>query len=536
MLSILRPGRGPRPRGYGIGLALILVVLAAQIVGALGGAWIAGRHMENAQIDTVTYVGRLTASDVASAANPAREAIETTVSRLELNPVDDEDDAERVAFTAMVALSDHPEVTRVLFGWSGGAYLMLERTDSGYEQTYAFSESDAARIAVYDEAFDVVEVRTTAYENQREQLWYTIPVGADGTTWMEPVVDTDTGSTRVTLSRDITDDDGEKLAVVAADVDTAVFTDALDDLPFGDGAAAYVLSAQDAVVGFPTARADEVADYIAATGDVPTAGDLGIGLLTDDLAQGETAWVDDGETVTAQGAFAKAHDLPWQIVIVSPWSALSDGLDALKGTIWWIAASTIAVTGLALLIAWRVRHPLAGLRTAATTDPLTGLLNRAELQRQGRRLLKQAHGRGGTVVVGVIDLDHFKTLNDRYGHPAGDAALTAVGARLRDQVRGTDIVARVGGDEFVVVMVLPDGVDGGGIAWRLRDDLEAAVHSRVEGGSCIGVTMGIAVTDAVSEPLGALVARADAALVEGKQTAKGRVYLAGATASAAAEV
>lgn len=94
-----------------------------------------------------------------------------------------------------------------------------------------------------------------------------------------------------------------------------------------------------------------------------------------------------------------------------------------------------------------------GLR-AAMTDPLTGLYNRRYALPQLERLLAQARAEARPLAVMVADLDHFKRINDSHGHAAGDAVLTEVGARLRDGLRSGDLLARIGGEEFLIA--LPD--------------------------------------------------------------------------------
>lgn len=109
------------------------------------------------------------------------------------------------------------------------------------------------------------------------------------------------------------------------------------------------------------------------------------------------------------------------------------------------------------------------LKEQATTDPLTGLLNRRGFSRSVEGL--QANGRMSQAAVLVIDLDHFKQINDRHGHEVGDEILAKVGASLTDNVRKQDVVARFGGEEFVVL--LPD--TDAGIARLIGERLRVAI-------------------------------------------------------------
>jgi diguanylate cyclase (GGDEF)-like protein len=96
-----------------------------------------------------------------------------------------------------------------------------------------------------------------------------------------------------------------------------------------------------------------------------------------------------------------------------------------------------------------------------TVDPLTGMLNRRGLEQAMERELVWARRYGQDLTVAMLDLDHFKQLNDRYGHPAGDAVLTGVAQFLQNRLRQTDVVGRIGGEEFVLLFPNTDMAQGG---------------------------------------------------------------------------
>jgi diguanylate cyclase (GGDEF)-like protein len=98
------------------------------------------------------------------------------------------------------------------------------------------------------------------------------------------------------------------------------------------------------------------------------------------------------------------------------------------------------------------RSRMAALETRAEIDPLTDLVNRRGLERELKRALAYVKRYGTSAVLVYLDLDGFKSVNDRHGHAAGDAVLRAVAMVLTRQVRASDLVARLGGDEFVVLL------------------------------------------------------------------------------------
>jgi diguanylate cyclase (GGDEF)-like protein len=128
------------------------------------------------------------------------------------------------------------------------------------------------------------------------------------------------------------------------------------------------------------------------------------------------------------------------------------------------------------------------------------------------------------VVVVAFDLDNFKGLNDQYGHEAGDAALSLVADVLTDASRDGDVVARTGGDEFVMVQVIPDLNYVPRVVERVREVVANTVRTQALGGAQLGITAGYSVTREGIFDLDTLMAEADSALLAGKRTDKGATY------------
>lgn len=156
------------------------------------------------------------------------------------------------------------------------------------------------------------------------------------------------------------------------------------------------------------------------------------------------------------------------------------------------------------------------------TDALTGLLNRRGLQLALQPLLDNASA-GKFVGVYLMDLDGFKPVNDTHGHEAGDVLLSQVGQRLKDAVRAGDIVARMGGDEFVVVASQLRGeTEAEQVGQKLLSCCDSPFvlpHAQVR----VGLTVGYAVSPQDGRDADALLRRADAAMYGGKHAGKGRV-------------
>jgi two-component system cell cycle response regulator len=173
----------------------------------------------------------------------------------------------------------------------------------------------------------------------------------------------------------------------------------------------------------------------------------------------------------------------------------------------------------------RLRSDLGTALELALTDPLTGLYNQRYLMRHLRGLLEGPLPR--QIAVLMIDVDHFKTVNDGFGHAVGDRALRAISDTLRANTRVFDSLARYGGEEFVVVMPGTGVDDATQAAERLREAVEALEFEPVPGQRCrLTISVGIACTgDRVSTP-DALLRIADAALYDAKHSGRNRVGLA----------
>ena len=164
-------------------------------------------------------------------------------------------------------------------------------------------------------------------------------------------------------------------------------------------------------------------------------------------------------------------------------------------------------------------YTLSEAEARAATDPLTGLPNRRRFDDHVRSLdgRRRANDRVGIL---MIDLDHFKLLNDEHGHPAGDRVLAAAARAIATSVRDVDLPARVGGEEFAVVVRDPSGAAE--VAERVRSAI-AAIDLRPDGLPLVTASVGVAVAADPTEPVRDVIARADRALLRAKRDGRDRV-------------
>ena len=164
------------------------------------------------------------------------------------------------------------------------------------------------------------------------------------------------------------------------------------------------------------------------------------------------------------------------------------------------------------------------LEELATTDALTGLCNRGHFESCGARQLAEARRRGASVGVVLADIDKFKSYNDRLGHAFGDDVLRHVAKLFQSEVREGDLVARIGGEEFVVLMPNATTEEAANAAERMRARLERDPMQPV--GEVVTASFGVTSTEDVDARLDVLLKAADDALYTSKREGRNRVSLA----------
>jgi len=165
------------------------------------------------------------------------------------------------------------------------------------------------------------------------------------------------------------------------------------------------------------------------------------------------------------------------------------------------------------------------LRRLATTDPLTGAFNRRHFLELAEKEIVRTQRHRKDLSVMMIDIDHFKKINDTYGHPAGDDAIKATVDTVRDRVRGIDVVSRFGGEEFVVM--LPETASGGGmiLAERIRQAIEEMSVFWEDKEIRFTVSIGLTTLQPGERSLEKALKRADDGLYRAKTDGRNRVVL-----------
>jgi len=196
-----------------------------------------------------------------------------------------------------------------------------------------------------------------------------------------------------------------------------------------------------------------------------------------------------------------------------------------------IIADSLATTGVLLAILYfltwklvrRVDEVQKKLKHIAVTDELTGLKNRRYIMEQIDKEYQRAARTGGTLSLILLDIDHFKRINDTYGHAVGDAVLKEVAQAMQSSLRAYDLLGRVGGEEFLIASPGSTLDDAAGLAERVRVTIKGREVMNMADPITVTVSAGITSLSEQDATTEALLARADNALYLAKQQGRDRI-------------
>jgi diguanylate cyclase (GGDEF)-like protein len=497
-------------------------------VSSIASAVLASRDAQAATRQLFGVVGDVTIERVSRYSQAADDAVSESAASLErANPVTD---TNAIASDLYERIRSSPQVGAIKVGWANGDYVELRRVGDGYAlHIVTANPTPVARLRAYNSTLGLLSEGPdpeNANYDPRTRPWYIAGMQSTETTWTDPYLLFTSHAPAVSAVRGARVG-GQVVAVVAADLLLDQLAVVLDGLPVGSGGEAFIFDSNRDVVAAPGAYTPLIDDVGRTTGRVATAVDLGVTELPrGDAAGPQGAFGQDGNYVILERTFSNPTGPNWLLHLRATRSGLAPALGAWEGTVLWAMLVSMVLVLVAVGLLLRVWGPLMGMRSRASTDALTGLPNRHELRSLGPRMVASAAADGGGICVALVDLDFFKGVNDTLGHHAGDDALVVAGQSLLDSTRARDFVARIGGDEFVVIQRV-EGDSDREIAARIdaiRNDLVGRLVEAVPGATNLGATIGYAIDRTGQRGLDALLKDADTALVRGKAVAKGAAY------------
>ena len=174
--------------------------------------------------------------------------------------------------------------------------------------------------------------------------------------------------------------------------------------------------------------------------------------------------------------------------------------------------------------ALELRESVNNTMALAVTDELTGLYNRRYFDRHLGVMLGKAQEQQRDMALMILDIDHFKSVNDNHGHDIGDVVLKEFSARLKRNIRGVDLACRLGGEEFVVLMPDTDTIQAEAVAERVRQAIaEKPFDVGLSRGLVVTVSVGVSLNETLSDTPESMIKRADVALYRAKREGRNRV-------------
>lgn len=197
----------------------------------------------------------------------------------------------------------------------------------------------------------------------------------------------------------------------------------------------------------------------------------------------------------------------------------------------YVAAALVTTAALLTVTSERQARLVARLEEMAAIDPLTGLVTRRVLDEAASSALSGANSDEGTALI-LLDVDNFKTINDEYGHPAGDAVLVELADLIVGRARGSDVVCRLGGDEIALLLPACSREVASRRAEEMVNDVRRHVFTVDDMGRTlsVGVSLGLAHAPSDAFDLRTLYSAADAALYQAKRGGRGRLVVAAGAA------
>ncbi len=456
----------------------------------------------------------------------------------------------------------------VYFGGSDGRFIGINRVNKDFVELY-LREPGASRRQVYavTEPGDRSRILRTDDYDPRTRLWYGVAADKKQAVWSPVYNDFSSGEPTITLAKSVYRADNTPVGVVGTDVTLKVLTDYLRTLEISEHGIAFVVDGN----GFMIATSGKELPFKMVNGApqrmhvdemqtpliAQTYATVREWMRGADSRKGVLA-ASSGALEIAAGGIGRQYGVDWLTVVAVPRSDFMSGVTRsfLQGMFIAIMCVIVAlVLGLAILN--RVLDDLRKLTEAARRigdgeplptlnirrrdeigqlamsfsemeynlriDKLTAVFNRASLIAQIgflRRQLEQKTGDRPSFALLFIDLDRFKAINDQYGHGAGDKVLITVATRLRESVRVSDVVARYGGDEFVVLLKgVTAAADVIATEEKIRQIVEEPVHLE-HAVVRVGVSIGWAMFPEDGEDVDALLKIADKRMFDTKKIRK----------------
>jgi len=505
-------------------LATATVVFACEVLLVGAVAWSALAESDKASAQSLSLVTDSVVAQTESYIAPARTTAYAAAFAIGSGNLEVE--AENLPSILYRHLLRAPQLSSIHVVTPEGMSIEVWRTADGFDSRVVDPLGEGSdTTTVSTDAYVVVsEMATVGGEDPRQTQGYSAGLNSYASEWSSVNVDLDSGTRTASVTEAARNSDGSLVAIAWVDLELTGLDEVLDGIALGSDGGVAVLTEDRTVAS--AANADELSQggwfarrYSAEEMGFTTDARLGAGVERSDVGA-------DGALLVQEGSLEIPGGPHWLVQVRASAALLSPGGEALSKILLWLVLGTAAIVIGGAVFTVRLVRPLAELSVRATRDRLTGIPNRAEVERRGPRVIEAALASGGGACVILCDVDNFKLVNDQRGHGAGDEALATVAAALEIELRSTDIAGRWGGDEFIMVLALPPSADPKSVAERIRSRAELELRLVVGHAIPVGLTVGFCHARSAGSTFKEMTNSADAALVAGKRIAKSATYSA----------
>lgn len=431
----------------------------------------------------------------------------------------------------LATIREMPQLAGLFVGWADGDFVYVTRIDDGYRiKTIAVDGDERSVSSVLldaeGETLSVSEDPLDTYD-PRLRPWYTGAEAAVGDTiWTDPYVFFTSQELGITTARAISVD-GVTTGVVGADIELISLSEHLRANQLPNDVHSMIFNESGTVIAHPdpdsTRRLGPDGFEPVAIEDLGAATERAAARLLPAVADGVVSdYTDeDGERARIATDSVPMGAGEWRLAFFGRRADLEAALTPDDGQRQQlvILAAVLSVV-LFVLIAIPATQPIRTLNELADTDTLTGLPNR----RAVLRVARQAADNGRQRAIAMIDLDHFKSINDAYGHAVGDTVLAQAADRLVKCLRGDATVGRIGGEEFLVTFSALSPKHVAQVGERIREAIDSRPFVTAGGDVDVTTSVGMAIVTG-HYSMSDLFAAADDALLEAKELGRNCVVV-----------
>jgi diguanylate cyclase (GGDEF)-like protein len=442
-------------------------------------------------------------------------------------------------------IKEHPNFAGMYFGWANGDFLYVSHSDkaqtgSPFFSKYITSENGQKRRFVIkrNAAFDAVSTRdVNGTYDPRDRDWYKA-LKKGGLRWTNPYLYYTSKTPGITVSIPVLSDSGEPIGVLGIDIEISNLSHYLSKNQLSLNSSAFIASKDSRVVAHTDVDSLVLTDSDGEPRFALTSMDELDSQVTEQALKALAA---SGKDLNSTGMCDVVFDfedepyhvvfhsyrkqgLDWTVVVTAPESDFIG--DIREAQFWRITVAVCAsflITLCAFFLALYFLRPVRELQESVLRDPLIGLYNRRALTSLGDGMVKESHRQGHPVSVAMIDIDHFKNINDTYGHPAGDEVLVSISQRMLHALQKSDVLVRYGGEEFALLLFDADLAVAKSACERIRRSINSDDILTDVGSIAVTISVGVVEIAEDDDYVNQSLSIADQALYMSKRQGRNRV-------------